>query len=230
MNAPQIYQNRREAGAFLVAHVREQLPDADDAVVLGLARGGVPVGLELARALNAILDVFIVRKIGMPDHEEYAIGAIAAGGYEVLNERVIEELGITKIQIAAIADREKAELLRREKLYRGNLPAVSVRGRTAILVDDGLATGLTMRAAIAAVLAQNPARVIVAVPVGAVETCDEIAHEVDALICPLQPEMFQAVGLWYRDFTPTTDREVRECLSIGRVKYETTHSAHATQH
>jgi predicted phosphoribosyltransferase len=225
MRSSQPYLNRREAGEILAAHVIDRIGSTGDGVVLALPRGGVPVGFEVARVLNAELDVFVVRKLGVPGHEEYAMGAIAAGGFEVLNDEAIRELGLTEKQIAAVAEREATELHRREELYRAHRSPANVHRRTAIIVDDGLATGLTMRAAIAAVRERGPERLVVAVPVGAPETCAEIAHEVDLLICPLQPQPFQAVGLWYRDFAPTTDDDVRECLAAGRANYASAHAA-----
>jgi putative phosphoribosyl transferase len=219
----QSYRDRREAGEILAAQVQQQIGKPTDGLVLALPRGGVPVGFEVARVLGAELDVFVVRKLGVPGHEEFAMGAIAAGGFEVLNDQAIAELGITEKEIASVAEREATELQRREKLYRGNRPLVSIHGRTTILVDDGLATGFTMRAAIAAVRERGPSQLVVAAPVGAKETCEEIAREVGLLICPLQPEPFHAVGLWYCDFAPTADDEVRDCLAAASVNYETAH-------
>lgn len=224
MNFMTRYRNRREAGQVLGAQLRERGPLIDPAV-LALPRGGVPVGLEVARALDAPLDVFVVRKLGVPQQPEFAMGAIASGGFEVLNKSLIAELGITPIEIAAIADREIAELGRRETLYRGGRPPIDVRDRTCILVDDGLATGSTMRAAIEAIRHFGARRLIVAVPVGAPETCVELASEVDEVICPLQPEALHAVGLWYEDFTPTSDREVQTCLAAA----EQAHADHAAR-
>jgi putative phosphoribosyl transferase len=214
MNAAQAYRNRCHAGQVLANAVREEL-GRRDAVVLALPRGGVPVGLEVARVMEAPLDVFVVRKLGVPGQPELAMGAIASGGYEVLNRALIADLGLTELEIAAVADQEATELVRREWAYRSDRPPVDVRGRTAILVDDGLATGFTMRAAIAAIRERNISSLVVAVPVGAIETCEDLAHEVDTLICPLQPEDFHAVGMWYEDFTPTTDDDVRECLAAA---------------
>lgn len=225
MRAGQPYSDRREAGRILAEHVRDQFASAD-AVVLALPRGGMPVGLEVAWLLGAPLDVLVVRKLGVPIHPELAMGAIASGGFEVLNKTLVAELGITPLQIADVADRETTELQRREVLYRENRPPVDVHGRTAILVDDGLATGFTMRAAIGALRNRGARQLVVAVPVGAVETCAEIALEVDALICPLQPEPFHAVGLWYRDFRPTTDDEVRECLAAAALNQEVAPHVH----
>lgn len=221
------YQDRREAGRVLGAQLRERGPLIDP-VVLALARGGVPVGFEVARALDAPLDVFVVRKLGVPQQPEFAMGAIASGGFEVLNDPLIAELGITPLEIASVADREVAELARREALYRRGRPPIDVRGHTCILVDDGLATGFTMRAAIAAVRHCGARRLIVAVPVGSPETCAELASEVDEVVCPLQPEALQAVGRWYEDFSPTSDREVHECLA-GAERAQAEHAARGRQ-
>lgn len=213
MRPGRVYRDRREAGRMLASHLSHYA--AAQPVVLALPRGGVPVGLEVARALDAPLDVFVVRKLGVPAHEELAMGAIASGGFEVLNEPVVEQLGISRTQVAEVAGRERRELERRESLYRADRPAVDVRGRVVVLVDDGLATGSSMRAAIRAMRELRVKRLVVAAPVGAVETCNELAREVDALVCPLRPEPFQAVGLWYEDFSATTDEEVRECLAAA---------------
>jgi putative phosphoribosyl transferase len=180
-----------------------------DVVVLALPRGGVPVAYELARALDARLDLFVVRKLGVPDQPELALGAIASGGARVFNKDVVGYSGVTRAQIEAVITREQAELQRREELYRGELPQPALRDQLVVLVDDGLATGATMRAAIAAVRQYEPLWIAVAVPVAAPETAGMIAALVDDLICPLQPESFQAVGIWYEDFAPTTDAEVR---------------------
>jgi putative phosphoribosyl transferase len=225
MRSNQAYRDRREAGEILAAHLRDQLGTPDDAVVLALPRGGVPVGFEVARVLGAELDVFVVRKLGAPGFEEYAIGAIAAGGFQLLNDEAIAQLDVSEKQIAEVAEREAAELHRREQLYRAERPSARVADRIAILVDDGLATGFSMRAAIAAVRERGPKRLIVAVPVGAAETCAEIEREVGTLVCPLQPKPFHAVGLWYRDFTPTTDDEVRELLIAASLNHRA-HSPH----
>jgi predicted phosphoribosyltransferase len=215
MSDERAYHDRREAGRILAEHVRQEAIGSH-VVVLALPRGGVPVGLEVARAIGADLDVFIVRKLGAPIQPELAMGAIASGGVRVLNETVIGELGITEQDIAAVVERETAELVRREKSFRDARPPVEVRGRTVILVDDGLATGSTMRAAITAVRQRGPDRIVVAVPVGAKQTCVALAHEVDAVICPRQPDALYAIGMWYEDFTQTTDDEVREALAVGQ--------------
>jgi putative phosphoribosyl transferase len=215
----QAYRDRREAGEILAAHLQDRLGRPANAVVRALPRGGVPVGFEVARVLDAELDVFVVRKLGMPGHEEFAMGAIAAGGFELLNEQMISELGLSEQDIAAVAEKEAAELRRREELYRANRPAATVQDRITILVDDGLATGFSMRAAIAAVRERGPSRLVVAVPVGARETCAEIEREVGLLFCPLQPEPFHAVGLWYHDFAATSDEEVRDCLVAADLNH-----------
>lgn len=222
MSGEQRYRDRRAAGKILGSLLRERVGSAHESVVLALPRGGVPVGFEVARALEAPLDVFVVRKLGMPGQPELAMGAIASGGFEVLNESLIAELGITDREIAAIAHHEEAELGRREALYRANREPLEVQGRVSILVDDGLATGFTMRAAIAAVRQRAAGQLIVAVPVGAEETCAELAAEVDAIVCPLQPEHLHAVGFWYDDFSPTSDDEVQECLATAMKE----HAAH----
>lgn len=181
-------------------------------LVLALPRGGVPVAFEVAQALDAPLDVFLVRKLGVPGQEELAMGAIASGGIRVLNPEVVQMLRIPESVIDAVAATEQRELERRERAYRGDRPEPGIRGRTVILVDDGLATGSTMRAAVQALRSQHPERLVVAVPVAAPETCDSFRDEVDDVVCAVTPEPFIAVGLWYRDFSQTTDREVHELL------------------
>lgn len=207
------FSDRREAGRELAA----LLPPigSDDVVVLALPRGGVPVAYEIARALGAPLDVFLVRKLGTPGHPELAMGAIASGGIRVLNDEVVQYLNIPAELIDAIAEREQAELERREAAYRRGGPMPPLKNRTIILVDDGLATGSTMKAAVEAVKQEQPARVIVAVPVGAPETCRALTHIADEVICARMPSPFSAVGQWYRDFTQTTDDEVTELLSAA---------------
>jgi len=183
--------------------------------VLALPRGGVPVAYEVARSLNAPLDIFLVRKLGLPGHEEYAMGAIASGGVRVLNPQMAG-LQIPQSAIDAVAAREEQELERRERLYRSARPPLGLEGRVVILVDDGLATGSTMRAAAMAVRQKKPLRLVVAVPVAAPETCDDFRAEVDEIVCALTPEPFRAVGLWYEDFNQTTDDEVRALLAAAR--------------
>jgi predicted phosphoribosyltransferase len=209
---PGFFRDRIEAGRLLAAKLGAYA-DRQDVLVLALPRGGVPVGYEVARALGAPLDVFIVRKLGVPGHEELAMGAVATGGVRVLNEQILADLDIPDHVIEAVAAREEQELTRRERLYRGNRPAPSVRGRTVILVDDGLATGATMHAAIKALRQQEPARIVVAVPTAAPATCEQLKAEVDEVICAISPEPFYAVGLWYEDFSQTSDEEVRELLA-----------------
>jgi predicted phosphoribosyltransferase len=208
----QPYRDRAEAGELLAARLAG-LADRDDVVVLALPRGGVPVGYEVARSLRVSLDVFVVRKLGVPGHEELAMGAIASGGVRLVNHDVVDSLGIPLGVIDRVAQREQVELERRERLYRGTRPLISLASRTVVLVDDGLATGSTMRAAVTAVRQQQPARIIVAVPVGASSTCRELADEADEVICLRSPDPFVAVGLWYYDFTPTSDNEVRTLLA-----------------
>jgi len=207
----QPFTNRAEAGELLAARFTE-LADRDDAIVLALPRGGVPVGYEVARSLRVPLDVFVVRKLGVPGHEELAMGAIASGEVRLINHEVVDALGIPAELIDQVARREKAELERRERLYRGSRSPASLTNKTVILTDDGLATGSTMRAAVAAIRRQEPAGIIVAVPVGAPSTCDEMRDVADDVVCLRTPEPFVAVGLWYRDFSETSDAEVRELL------------------
>lgn len=209
MDAP--YRDRFHAGQVLASRLTK-FAGGQDVVVLALPRGGVPIGYEVARPLGAPLDVFLVRKLGVPGYEELAIGAIASGNTVVINQPVVRMLGISRQVIDSVAQKEQMELERREREYRQSRPAVDVRGKTAILVDDGLATGSTMRAAAEALRAQSPRKIIVAVPVAAPETCEEFKQVVDETVCALTPEPFQAVGQWYEDFSQTTDEEVRELL------------------
>jgi putative phosphoribosyl transferase len=205
------FKNRRQAGQIL-ARKLSRYANREDVLVLALPRGGVPVAFEVARALHAPLDVFLVRKLGLPQHEELAMGAIASGGVRVLNEDVVNGLRVPPQMIEEVAARETQELVRREMLYRGDRPAPRVEGKTVILIDDGLATGSTMRAAAEAIRQQHPAKVVVAVPVAAASTCDEFRARVDEIVCAATPEPFHAVGLWYDQFDQTTDREVHELL------------------
>lgn len=208
------FRDRHHAGRVLAEHLQPYAGE-QGLLVLALPRGGVPVGYEVARALRAPLDVFLVRKLGVPGHEELAMGAIASGGVRVLNPSVIRMLEVTEDQISAVAVDEQRELERREREYRQGRGMPQVEGRTVLLVDDGLATGSTMRAAAAALRAQDPGRLVIAVPVAAPETCDEFRGEVDDVVCALTPEPFRAVGLWYDDFSQTTDEEVRDLLARG---------------
>jgi predicted phosphoribosyltransferase len=210
--APDIYRNRRHAGSELAARL-EALRGRDDVVVLALPRGGVPVAFEVARALRAPLDVFLVRKLGVPGRRELAMGAIASGGVRVVNRDVVSWYGISDAELDAVARDEQVELARQENRYRSGRDSLALRDRLVVLVDDGLATGSTMKAAVRAVRAADPSRVVVAVPVGAPETCREFAGIADEIVCPLTPGGFAAVGEWYLDFSPTSDEEVRELLA-----------------
>jgi putative phosphoribosyl transferase len=207
-----IFSNRAEAGQLL-AEKLEKYAGRGDVIVLGLPRGGVPVAYEVARRLGVPLDVFIVRKLGVPGFEELALGAIASGGVRVLNEDVVRALPNANELIESVTTRELAELGRREQIYRDGRPAPDISGRTVILVDDGLATCATMRAAVAALRQLGAAKIVVAVPVGAADTCREIEQEVDETVCAMAPEWFQAVGQFYEDFSQTSDDEVRELLA-----------------
>ena len=205
------FRDRAEAGRAL-AESLSRLAGREDVLVLGLPRGGVPVASEVARALRAPLDVFLVRKLGLPGHEELAMGAIAAGGVRVLNRPLIHELGVSDEELERVAAAEGEELTRRERAYRGERPPLELAGRTVVLVDDGLATGATMRAAVLAVREADAASIVVAVPVAAARTCEELRDVADDVVCVVTPEPFYAVGLWYENFTPTTDDEVRALL------------------
>ena len=207
----QRFRDRTQAGQLLAAQLAAYV-NRPDVLVLALPRGGVIVAFEVARALHAPLDVIIVRKLGVPGEEELAMGAIASGGVRVLNDDVVQLLGVSQDEINKVAAHEQREVERREHLYRGDRQAYELRGRTVILVDDGIATGATMRAAVAAVKQQQPARIVIAVPVAASSTCEEFAGEVDELVCVLRPEAFFAVGFWYEHFSQTTDDQVRDLL------------------
>jgi len=211
---PARYRDRRDAGRRLEEELREYA-NRPDVIVLALPRGGVPVAYEVATALHTPMDVFIVRKIGLPDHEELAIGAIATGGVRILDERTIRAFGVSEAELATVIAAETRELKRREHLYRGNRPPLDVRGKTVILVDDGLATGSTMLAAVTALRRENAARVVVAVPIAPPETCDAFREVVGDIVCVMTPEPFYAVGRWYEDFSQTTDDEVHELLELA---------------
>ncbi|WP_058534007.1 phosphoribosyltransferase [Legionella saoudiensis] len=206
------YANRLQAGQVL-ADLLHDYAVKENTIILALPRGGVPVAYEMAIKLRLPMDIFIVRKLGVPGHEEYAMGAIASGGIVVFNEEVVNGLYIKSAAIDEVLQNEEHELTRREKVYRGNRPPVQLAGKTVILVDDGIATGYTMRAAIAALKQKKPAELIVAVPVAARSTCVEMAGLVNKVICPLQPVNFYAVGLWYDDFSQTSDEEVMHFMS-----------------
>ncbi|GAC1572663.1 MAG: phosphoribosyltransferase [Candidatus Elarobacter sp.] len=209
------FPDRRAAGRSLVRRVMPHVAPGADVVVLALPRGGVPVGFEVARVLRAPLDVFVVRKLGVPGHEELAMGAIASGGVRVLNDDVVTELRIAQHVLESATRREATELARRERLYRGDRALQNVAGRTVVLVDDGLATGASMRAAIGALRALRPARIIAAVPVGAAEVCRALAGVADTMLCEVMPAEFVSVGTWYDDFTQTTDDDVRALLAAS---------------
>jgi len=220
------FLDRREAGRVL-ATLLDRYANRPDVLVLALPRGGLPVGYEVAQALKAPLDIFLVRKLGVPGHEELAMGALACGGVRVLNEDVVRYLRIPEAAIDAVAKKEQRELERREGLYRDGRPPLDVRGRTVILVDDGLATGSTMRAAIQALRPQRPAAIVVAVPVAAASTCAEFKSEADDVVCASTPEPFHAVGLWYADFTQTTDGEVHDFLErAAKIDDDTPRNSH----
>ena len=205
------FEDRRDAGRRLADQLGHYA-GRQDVVVLGLPRGGVPVAFEVARALEAPLDVFLVRKLGVPGHEELAMGAIASGGVRVLNADVISGAGLSDAQIEAVSLRELEQLERQERAYRGDRAPIDVTGRTAILVDDGLATGATMRAAVAALRDRGAGVIVVAVPTAPSETCAALRREVDEVVCAHTPDPFMAVGLWYRDFAPVGDQEVADLL------------------
>lgn len=212
----QRFRDRTEGGRLLGEQVAKRYGGRDDLIVLALPRGGVPVGSEVARILRAPLDVFIVRKLGVPGYEELAMGAIASGGVRVLNDDVLGSTPVSQAIIDATTEREQVELERREKSYRGSKPPIDVRGKTVIVVDDGLATGSTMRAAVRALRKMNPRSIVVAVPVAASSTCNDFRSEADDIICLRTPEPFQAVGLWYEQFDQTSDAEVHELLGSAR--------------
>ena len=209
------FRDRVEAGQYLAERLL-QYANAPDAVVLGLPRGGVVVASEVARKLGLPLDIFLVRKLGVPGYEELAMGAIASGGVRVMNEDVLRQISVSESTIEAVTRREERELLRREEAYRGNRPRLDVKDLTVILVDDGLATGATMRAAVKALRRQGPKRLVVAVPTAAPDTCDEFRAEVDEILCAMTPTPFHAVGAWYEDFSQTTDEEVQQLLKAAR--------------
>lgn len=211
------YQNRKEAGKILAGYL-DSYADRDDVIVLGLPRGGVPVAYEVAKALKVPLDVFIVRKIGVPGHSELAMGAMASGNVYVFNEEIIQALGISKSAIDRVIAKEAQELARRESSYRDNTPFPVLKDKIVILVDDGIATGATMRVAIKALLTFKPKKLVIAVPVAQKDLCDSFAELVDEFISPLRPENLQAVGIWYDDFSQTEDEEVFALLNAAKGK------------
>jgi len=205
------FVNRTEAGRKL-AKLLSDYADRDDVIVLGVPRGGVPVAFEISRALKAPLDVFLVRKLGAPGHEELAMGAIASGGIRVLDRETIDALGVSDLDIEATTARELKELQRRERVYRGGRPPLELHGKTVIVVDDGIATGSSMRAGIKALRQMKPARIVVAVPVAPESTCGRLRRDVDELVCLDTPELFYAIGQFYEDFSQVTDEEVQGLL------------------
>ena len=206
-----LFRDRSHAGRSLATKL-SNYAEQPDTLVLALPRGGVPVGFEVAKALNAPFDLFIVRKLGVPGQEELAMGATATGKIRVLNEEVIRDFGVADETVKAVAAVEERELERRVQLCRGDRPAADVKNKGVILIDDGLATGLTMRAAIVALKRRDPSRIVVAVPVAAAATCDELRSEVDDLVCAVTPAPFLSVGQWYDDFSQTSDEEVQDLL------------------
>jgi len=211
-----IFRDRAEAGKKLADELYEYA-GRDDCLVLALPRGGVPVAYEVARRLKLPLDVFLVRKLGVPGHEELAMGAIASGGTRVVNENIVRPLHISQETIDVVSRTEQRELDRRERAYRDASPPTEIRNKIVILVDDGLATGATMRAAAAALKQRSPKKIVVAVPVAARETCEEFRSEVDSVVCAATPHPFRGVGLWYKDFSQTTDQTVRRLLARARA-------------
>jgi putative phosphoribosyl transferase len=222
------FYDRMEAGQVLAAEL-QHYSDWPEVIVLALPRGGVAVGMEVAKELHAPLDIFVVRKLGVPGQEELAMGAIASGGVRIVNASVVGSLEISEQTINAVAHREEKELERRERYYRDGRHSLEVRGRIVIIVDDGLATGATMKAAVAAIRNQHPSRIVVAVPVAAPETCAELDELVDEVVCLRTPDPFMAVGIWFRHFPQLTDEEVRDLLQSSAEEYASFH-AHARRH
>jgi putative phosphoribosyl transferase len=210
-----VFRDRREAGRKLAGKL-QSYRDRADVLVLALPRGGVPVGFELAQELNLPLDVFVVRKLGVPWQPELAMGAVASGGIRFLNRDVVRALGVSDQEISETTAREEANVRQRDLLFRNNRPAPKIAGQTVLVVDDGLATGSSMRAAVAALRQRSPERIIVAVPVGSASTCQEFETVADEVLCLVTPEPFWAVGQWYDDFSPTTDQEVQELLQEAK--------------
>jgi len=215
---PERFLNRSDAGRQLAAELLPRYGGRSDVLVLGLPRGGVPVAFEMAVALDAPLDVFVVRKLGLPGHEEFGIGAIASGGVRVVDESVLRAYGVDSRTLEEITEREQRELERRERRYRDDRPFPAIQDRVVILVDDGLATGSTMRAAVAALRAEGPREIVVAVPVGAPETCSAMARLADDVVCLMTPEPFYAVGLWYENFDQTDDDEVHDLIERAAMR------------
>ncbi len=212
MSAQPRFADRHDAGECLAAELSDYA-GRDDVVVLGLPRGGVPVAYEVARTLGVPLDVFVVRKLGVPGHEELAMGAIASGGVRVLNDDVVAATGVQPDEIERVTSRELDTLGAQERAYRGDRPPIAVSGKSVVVVDDGLATGATMRAAVTALRERQAARIVVAVPTAPRETCEALARVADEVVCATTPDPFMAVGLWYADFAPVRDEEVRDLLA-----------------
>jgi putative phosphoribosyl transferase len=206
-----IFRNRQQAGQILASRL-EKYANREDVIVFGIPRGGVPVAFEVAKALNQPLDIFVLRKLGVPGHEELAFGAIGSGGVQVVNANLVAELGLSDVQVAAVIRAEQEELKRREKIYRGNRPPLEVRGRTVILIDDGIATGSSILAAIHALRQMQPAGIVVGTPVGPPDTVIRLQREVNELVCVEMPESFYGVGQFYVDFSQVSDQEVNELL------------------
>ena len=213
------FRDRADAGRVLAAEL-SGYAGRTDVIVLALPRGGVPVANEVAHAIGAPLDIFLVRKLGLPGHEEFAMGAIASGGIRLINDEVVKAYGVSSAQIESIAAAEQRELERRERAYRDGRPLPELAGRTVILIDDGVATGFSMRAAVMALREDAPARVVIAVPVAAPETCDEFREIVDEIVCAETPDPFYAVGIWYEDFAQTTDHEVHALLRAANARQQ----------
>lgn len=213
-----LFKDRADAGKRLAEHLKAYA-GRPDVIVLALPRGGVPVAYEVARAINAPLDIFLVRKLGVPGQEELALGALASGGVRVLNPALLRELRLPENVLDALTNRESIELERRERAYRGDRPLPEVKGKTVILVDDGLATGASMYAAVVALREHQPARIVVAVPVASPETCAAFRDLVDEIVCAYTPQPFHGVGLWYEDFSQTSDEEVHELLNSAMEEY-----------
>jgi len=217
-----IFANRKEAGQKLAIRLRKYA-DRSDIVVLGAPRGGVPVAFEIAADLKAPLDVFVLRKLGVPGREELAFGAIASGGVRILNRDIVEGLGITGLDIERVTRAEREELERRERTYRGGKAPLNVSGLTVILVDDGIATGSTMKAAVRALRQMKPARIVIAVPVAPPSTCNQLRSEADELVCLETPQPFYGVGQFYSDFSQVSDEEVKELLDTASQTRRETH-------
>lgn len=207
------FRDRFDAGRLLAQQLKPKYGQGKDVIVLGLPRGGVPIASEIAKALHAPLDICIVRKLGVPENREVAMGAIASGGIMILNEDLVQSLNISQAELEEVIVREWQELERRERLYRGDRSMPNLHNHTVILVDDGMATGSTLKAALSVIKQQQPKEIVVAVPVAPPDVCDELKQEVDAVVCLLTPKYLYSISLWYTDFSPTSDRQVRELLA-----------------